>query len=182
MTRRETAKLLAVMQATYPNLHFDDLELALDAWATILQPDDGQQIMDAFSVYARTDTSGFAPNPGKLHSMVESRLNPGLSEGEIVGMLTRAAKNGNYGYLDEYNRLPKLLRKAVGSPTVISMWGTMEHDRLQFVFSNIVKTYNKLLDEDRISMAAIGTNLERLENKQRLDALTDSIVGRVRHE
>jgi hypothetical protein len=48
MRRTDTAKLLAVMTATYSNLKFPDPELALDTWHRILEPDDAQDIMDAF--------------------------------------------------------------------------------------------------------------------------------------
>lgn len=179
MTRDETAKLLAAMRATYPNLHFEDPTLALDAWWRILEQDDGQMIMDAFSVYARTDSSGFAPSPGKLHSMIASRLEPGLTNGEVIGILTMASRNGNYGFQEEFNKLPPLLQKAVGSPSVIRNWGSMETTQLEYAFNSVARAYDRLLAEERISKASAGTSLERLENKRNLDALVGSVVKQI---
>lgn len=172
MTKDETAKLLAVMTATYPNLHFDDKSLALETWWRILEPDDGQQIMDAFSVYARTDASGFAPSPGKLHSMVESRMDPEMTEGEIIGLLTKASHNSIYGAEEEFRQLPELLQKAVGSPAIIRSWGTMEPDQLDYAFNRIIKAYRTWETRSREDKAAIGSSLS-------VEALSRRIVDKL---
>lgn len=167
------------MTATYANLHFSDPELALESWWRILQPDDYTNIMDAFAVYARTDTSGFAPTPGKLHQMISARMNPGYSSGEITDILTMASRNANYGFQEEFERMPRLLQKAVGSPAVVRSWGCMEPSQLEYVFNNIVKVYERLLEEERQTEAAMGTSLDRIEAKDRLDRLTASVVKRL---
>jgi hypothetical protein len=179
MTKDETAKLLTVMRATYANLHFSDPELALETWWRILQPDDYTQIMDAFAVYARTDDSGFAPSPGKLHQMISTRLDPGYTSGEIKDMLTMASRNANYGFQEEFDSMPPLLQKAVGSPAVIRTWGTMEPAQLEYAFSSIVKAYERLLDNERQVTAAAGTSLDRIGTDNRMDRLTSSVLARI---
>lgn len=176
MTKTETAKLLTIMTATYSNLKFSDPELALETWWKILEPDNAQNIMDAFTVYARTDTSGFAPTPGKLHMMVADRQFDSLSDGEVIGLLTLASRNASYGFQEEFDKLPYLLRKAVGSPTALRNWGVADPAQLDYTFKNICKTYQMLVQEEKTAMAAVGTNLERLENKRSVDALIDGLV------
>ena len=182
MTKTDTAKLLAVMTATYSNLKFSDPELALETWWKILEPDDAQDIMDAFSVYARTDTSGFAPSPGKLHMMIADRLSDEIDEGEIMTMLTLASRNANYGFQEEFDRMPKELQKAIGSPTNIRNWGQMSQEQLNYAFNNVVKAYKRTVQDEKIRLASVGTNLEKLEASDRLKALTDSIVQRVKRD
>lgn len=159
MTREETAQLLTAMTTTYPNFHLTDIALALDTWWKILEPDNGRDIFDAFTVYARTDTSGFAPTPGKLHIMVADRQEPGLAEGEILTMLTKASRNANYGFEQSFAELPPMLQKAVGSPTVIRNWGNMDQEGLNYAFSNVIKVYKEFLRREKENNAAAGIAL-----------------------
>ena len=176
MTRDDTKKLLLMIDTTYANFHVKDISFAIDTWWKILEPDNAQNIMDAFTVYARTDTSGFAPTPGKLHMMVADRQFDSLSDGEVIGLLTLASRNASYGFQEEFDKLPYLLRKAVGSPTALRNWGVADPAQLDYTFKNICKTYQMLVQEEKTAMAAVGTNLERLENKRSVDALIDGLV------
>lgn len=159
MTREDTAKLLTALTSTYTNCTFSDPVMALDTWWKILEPDNAKDIFDAFTVYARTDTSGFAPTPGKLHMMVADRQAPGLAEGEILTMLTKASRNANYGFEQSFAELPPMLQKAVGSPTVIRKWGNMDQEGLNYAFSNVIKVYKELLRREKESHAAAGIAL-----------------------
>ena len=165
MTREDTKKLLSMMTITYPNFKLNDPTLAVDVWTKILEDDGAQNIFDAFSVYAKTDTTGFAPTPGKLHMMIENRQNPGFSEGEILTMLTKASRNANYGFEQSFADLPVLLQKAVGSPTVIRNWGNMDSESLGYAFNNVIKVYKELLRREKENHAAVGISLyeEQLE-------------------
>ena len=182
MTREDIKRLLGMMTITYPNFKLNDPTLAVDVWHKILEPDEAQNIFDAFSVYARTDTSGFAPSPGKLHMMIADRLSDEIDEGEIMTMLTLASRNANYGFQEEFDRMPKELQKAIGSPTNIRNWGQMSQEQLNYAFNNVVKAYKRTVQDEKIRLASVGTNLEKLEASDRLKALTDSIVQRVKRE
>lgn len=180
MTRDETKKLLAVITTTYPNFHLNEPALAVDTWWKILEPDDGQLIFDAFTVYARTDTSGFAPTPGKLHMMIADRQNSGLSEGEILTHLTQASRKGNYQFEEAFAELPPLLQKAVGSPTVIRNWASMESESLSYSFSNVIKVYKELLRREKENQAAVGMIM--YEDPQITAYEVKQIVGEQRSE
>lgn len=179
MTREDTKKLLMFMTATYSNFKLNDPGLAVDIWHRILEPDDAQDIMDAFAVYARTDTSGFAPSPGKLHMMIADRKTEEIDEGEILTMLTMASRNANYGFQEEYDKMPRALQRAIGSPTIIRNWGCMEQEQLSYTFNNIVKAYKRVVNEEKLRLASVGTNMERLSASERMQALTDGVVQKV---
>ncbi len=159
MTREETGKLLSLITHTYPNFKLPNPQMAVDIWQRILELDEGKDIIDAFVVYSRTDTSGFAPTPGKLHMMVADRQTPGISEGEILTLLTQASRNANYGFEQSFADFPPLLQKAVGSPTVIKAWGDMESENLSYAFSNVIKVYKELLRREKENQAAVGMAL-----------------------
>lgn len=157
MTREDIKKLLGMMTITYPNFKLTDPTLAVDTWTMLLGDDNTQDIFDAFSVYAKTDTSGFAPTPGKLHMMVANRADPGMTDGEIISLLTFASRNATYGFEEEFQKLPPLLQKAVGSPTTIRGWGVMEQDQLSYTFNTIIKAYKNLQGRQKQEQARLGT-------------------------
>ena len=162
MTRDETKTLIAMIMSTYPNFKPSEMvntKMMIETWWAILEPDDGQDILNAFKVYTRTDTSGFAPTPGKLHMMIADRQAPGLADGEILTMLTKASRNANYGFEQSFAELPPMLQKAVGSPTVIRNWGNMDSESLGFAFNNVIKVYKELLRREKESHAAAGIAL-----------------------
>ena len=163
MTKEETAKLLSVMKATYSNFHFDNPQLALEAWWRILEPDDYQLIMDAFVVYARTDVSGFAPTAGKLHMLIADKQTETMTDGEIIGMLSLASRNANYGSEQEFAKLPKLLQRVVGSPTTIRNWGVMEKEQLDYTFNQMARTYKSLVEAEKKEKAAQGLRLQNIQ-------------------
>ena len=69
MTRDDTKRLLQIVRALYTNWNPDELAVAVDAWSAVLADQDAQVMANALKEYARTDTSGFAPSPGKLIEM-----------------------------------------------------------------------------------------------------------------
>lgn len=147
MTRDDTKKLLLAISLTYPNFKTADLGAVIDVWHSILGTEDAQEIQDAFVTYAKTDTSGFAPSPGILCQMVAKRKTNELTDGEVIGKLTMASRNANYGFEEEFNKLPPLLQKAVGSPSVIRNWGLLESEELNYTFNQLAKTYHRLVED-----------------------------------
>lgn len=166
MTRDETKGLLMAISMTYPHFKPRDLTGAIDIWWRILENDDPQLIMDAFSAYARTDTSGFAPSPGQLRMMIVDRTADVLTDGEIVALLSMAARNANYGFKQEFDRLPADLKKAVGSPTTIRSWGMMEQSQVEYAFNNIVKAYHNVVARRKFDTAVLGLSLGRIQRKE----------------
>ena len=185
MTKEETAKLLSIMKATYSNLHFDNIQLALEAWWRILEPDDYQLIMDAFVIYARTDTSGFAPTAGKLHMLIADKQTETMTDGEVIGMLSLASRNANYGSEQEFNKLPKLLQRIVGSPTTIRNWGIMEKEQLDYTFNQMARSYKSLVEAEKKEKAAQGlriNNLKELAEEKVMQIQDNTVIPFSRHE
>lgn len=149
MTRDDTKKLLLAISLTYSNFKTVDLGAVIDVWHSILRVEDAQEIQDAFVTFARTDMSGFAPTPGILCQMVANRKADEMTDGEVITMLTMASRNANYGFEEEFNKLPPLLQKAVGSPTVIRNWGLMESEELGYTFNQLARTYHRLVEEHK---------------------------------
>jgi len=153
MTRDETKVLLLRMAALYPNFKPSNLALVVDSWYSVLKDKDVQMMDDALTVYANTDTSGFAPSIGQLNALIAKASVAELDEGEIRDYLIRASRNANYGASDEFDRLPEDLQRAVGSSSVIQEWGMMDQTALNFAFDKVIKSYQRGLEDKRSRFA-----------------------------
>lgn len=161
MTRNEVKTLLLRIASTYPNFKINpgSLSTVVDAWFMILEPDNCQLINDALTAFVRTDRSGYAPSPGQLHGLIADAMVTGMTDGEILSILTLASRNSSYGFEEEFNKMPPTLQKAVGSPTVIRSWGSMEPDQLSFTFNRIASAYKTLISREKKDLAINGPML-----------------------
>jgi Loader and inhibitor of phage G40P. len=177
MTKSETALLMAKIEAIYPNFKTVDKKLMVEAWHSVLANDDNWLISEALVAYAQTDRSGFAPTVGQLHGLIVDKLTQPeeFDEGEILHRLIMASRNANYGYEDEFNRLPNTLQRAVGSPSVLREWGTMEQDDLQYAFSRIIKAHRDIINRQKVELAVGGLN-------SRFKELANKAVKEIGHE
>ena len=120
MTRDETVKIIRIMCDCYPNYKPDNLSETVDVWNMMLEEYSYSQISMALKTYVYSDTSGFAPSIGQLiNKLYEVQSPQELNEMEAWFLVSRALRNGYYGAVEEFNKLPPLVQKAVGSPDIL---------------------------------------------------------------
>lgn len=128
MTREETKKILYAIQALYPNYRPENKSAAVDVWCMTLSEYDYQAVSIALKMYAQTDQTGFAPAPGQLIANIYAKSeHESITATDAWGMVTRAMRNSAYHAEEEFDKLPKIVQRAVGSPTVLREWGTREN-------------------------------------------------------
>ena len=142
MTLEETSFLLLSIEALYPNCTFKDATVTSRIWSSMLFDQKAEHIMNALAVYARTDSSGFAPSVGKLISLAEEQANPQLTAEEAVGLVRKAVQNGFYHSTEEFGKLPPTVQKAVVSPQNLRAWAAMDMNEFEaVVLSHLRKAY-----------------------------------------
>ena len=148
MTETEVRQLLAMTQAVYPNYNPPSREAAVNAWLMCLSEYDNNVVMAAFKAYITTDTSGFAPNIGQLLDKLHLIQNPQeLNEMEAWSLVSKALRNGTYGAVEEFNKLPPLVQKAVGSPDNLRNWAQTDSKSIENVVqSNFMRTYSTVVN------------------------------------
>lgn len=117
MTRDEAKKLIIVITYTYPNYKPQDLSMAVDIWADMLSEYSYEQAAAGLKAFIATDTSGFAPSIGQIIDKMHS-LQPKekiMNANEAWALVYKALCNSNYHSQDEFDKLPPLVQKAVGS-------------------------------------------------------------------
>ena len=151
MTRDETIELLMMVQAAFPNYKRPDKTVAVNTWFLMLADYPYQQVQMALKAYIATDTSGFAPSIGQIidkMQMINSHAEQ--NEMEAWSLVSKALRNGNYKSKEEFEKLPDLVKEAVGSPENIHNWAQSDIKSIESVIqSNFIKSYRLVVNRQK---------------------------------
>lgn len=143
MTREETVKIIRIICGSFPNFKPSDLSETVDIWNMMLDEYTYNQIAGALKSYILSDSTGFAPSIGQLIAKVKTIEEPAqLNEAEAWGLVSKAIRNGYYGAVEEFSKLPPLLQKAVGTPDNLRNWSQTNLESVETVIqSNFLRAY-----------------------------------------
>ena len=149
MTREEVKQLLENIQADYPSWRPEiPLGKLVDRWTERLQFFDAEAIQYALIAYGYTDTKGFAPSVGQLLDQLSKSVKTDSALeawSTVYGMM----KNSIYHSVENFNSLPPLVQRCVGSPEVLRQWAMSNESNVQVIQANFIKTYNIEADKAR---------------------------------
>lgn len=165
MTVDDTRKVIATMIACYPNYKPDDMKMTVAVWANMLADYDAVEIGNALKAYIATDTTGFAPSIGQLTAKLNQLKNGDqLNGNEAWTLVYKALCNSTYHAQEEFDKLPPLVQKAVGSADSLKAMATnngFNEDVEKSHFIRIYDTVCKRADE----AARLPMNLQALVQK-----------------
>lgn len=146
MTREETVKIIRIMCDSYPNYKPNNISETVDVWCMMLEDYNYNQISVALKAYVTSNTSGFAPSIGELIAKIQMISQPQeLNEMEAWSLVSKALRNGTYGAVEEFSRLPPTVQEAVGNPDNLRNWATSDYKAIETVIqSNFIKTYRSV--------------------------------------
>jgi hypothetical protein len=147
MTKEQVGKLLMTIQAYYPNYNPPDKKIAIKAWYVMLAEYPENLVLQALRACIATNTSGFAPDVGQIMSKIQTISQPQELDGMTAwGLVSKALRNGTYGAVEEFNKLPPLVRQAVGMPDNLKNWATSDYQTIETVIqSNFLRTYETVV-------------------------------------
>ncbi len=143
MTREETVKIIRIICGSFPNFKPSDLSETVDIWNMMLEEYTYNQIAGALKSYILADSTGFAPSIGQMIAKVKTIEEPAqLNESEAWGLVSKAIRNGYYGAVEEFSKLPPLVQKAVGIPDNLRNWSQTNLESVETVIqSNFLRAY-----------------------------------------
>ena len=142
MTQDEVKRLLTIIVASYPNYKNENMKLTVNVWNEMLQEYSYEEAVLGLKTFIATDTSGFAPSIGQLIGMISKISNvEQLNENEAWSLVRRAIENGAYHSEEEFNKLPELVQKSVGSSSQLFVWATDKDYNEGVVSSHFINTY-----------------------------------------
>lgn len=147
MTREETVKIIRIICDCYPNFKPNNLSETVDVWQMMLDEYSYNQVSIALKAYVTSNTSGFAPGVGDIVAKIQTISQPQELDGLTAwGLVSKALRNGTYGAVEEFNKLPPLVRQAVGMPDNLKNWATSDYQTIETVIqSNFLRTYETVV-------------------------------------
>ena len=159
MNREETLAIMGALKAAYPTFYRDmrreEAEQIVRLWTEMFADDPAREVAAAVKAHIATDAKGFPPHIGAIKtSLCKLRAPDELTEAEAWGCVRRALKNGIYGYMEEYEKLPAVVQRLVGSPSQLKEWAMMDEDTVaSVVASNFQRSYKARAASEREYMA-----------------------------
>lgn len=183
MTREETIELLMMVQAAFPNYKPPDKTVAVNTWFLMLADYPYQQVQMALKAYIVTDTSGFAPRIGQIIDKIQMINSPAeLNEMEAWSLVSKALRNGNYKSREEFEKLPDIVKEAVGSHENIHNWAQSDIKSIESVIqSNFIKSYRLAVNRQK-EMQKLPNDIKAMisENRscngKRIEALKNPVL------
>lgn len=183
MTREETIKVLAVLKAAYPafyrGMKADELNGIVNLWASQFEGDDYKTVGAAVQAHIATDTKGYPPHIGAIKEAIRKITQPDeMSEMEAWGYVASALRNSGYNSVAEFDKLPPVVQRIVGSPSQLREWAMMDSDTVQSVVqSNFMRSYRVRAQSEREYLAlpeSVRELMAQLAGSMAMPALKES--------
>lgn len=169
MTTQETSVIMEAIRLAYQRttvITKSDAEKTLALWSALWADTPYEEVNYAVKTYIMTDTSGFPPTIGQLnHIIAEAKMGNELTADMAWSKVRSAIGNGLYGAKEEYDKLPPLCQRVVGSAEQLYDWAMLDSRGLNVVRSTFLSRYREEMAKVE-EYIALPNNLA--ENRQKL--------------
>lgn len=147
MNKAETAKIIAILATAYPDQYHkigrEEAANITNLWADMFAAEPFELVAAAIKALIATKVDGFAPTIGAVKAKIATLQSPNLiTEVDAWAMVSKACRNGIYGYKKEFAKLPPEVQAAVGSAEQLRDWAMMDAETVQSVVaSNFMRSY-----------------------------------------
>ncbi len=148
MTLEDTKKIMILIQSLYTNFKPEaPMELVTKSWNIVLADYEYTQVERAVIAFARNNTSAYAPSTGQIVDLIHKHENPDeLNETEAWDVVLHALSNSGYHADEEFYKLPSLIQKTIGKPSVLHEWAITDINTVNTIIaSNFRNNYKTML-------------------------------------
>jgi len=183
MTYDETLSIMAVLKAAYPNFYRDmkrsEAEGIVSLWTEMFKDEPAEIVAVAVKAHIVNDKKGFPPHIGAIKEAILKIKRPDeMTEMEAWALVDKATRNAKYGAREEFEKLPPLIQRLVGSPNQLREWAMMESDKVaSIVSSNFQRSFRARATSEREFLALpadVRGVMEQLADGMRAPALPDA--------
>lgn len=145
MNKQETIKIIAMLKVAYPKFFVsedkEERKLQVDTWQSLFDEEPYALVEQA--VKALMCTLQFPPTVADIKGKIALITQPEeTTELEAWSMVWDAIKSANYNSQQNFERLPPVIRKVVGSPNQLREWAMMDSETVNSVIqSNFMRSY-----------------------------------------
>ena len=155
----ETAKLMAVLETAYPMFYAkktqQEREDAIRLWAEMFADEPGEVVAMAVKALIKSRVSTFPPGIGEITEKIQQITQPDqMTEMEAWNHVVKAVGNSAYNSGEEYQKLPPVVQRLVGSPSQLREWAVMDSETFNSVVaSNFQRSYKVRAKNERDYLA-----------------------------
>lgn len=169
MTRDDVIKIMSVLRGAYPHFYRDiskqEAYDTINLWTDMFSNDDASIVAAAVKSLIDGDDKGFPPTIGQVKAKIRLLVRSDeLTEAEAWNLVSKAVKNGLYGAVEEFEKLPPAVKRIVGSPSQLRDWASMDSETLHSVVaSNFQRSYKVVATREK-EIAALPDDVKKLIN------------------
>lgn len=147
MTRTEIIRVLSLLKSAFPHSYKDatkqDVDLMVQLWERQFSGNSAEEVTAAVDALISSRTTGYSPTIGEIKEQMQKLRKPNeLDELSAWALVSKACRNGLYGYKEEFAKLPPEVQAAVGAPEQLRAWAMMDTDAVESVVaSNFQRNY-----------------------------------------
>ena len=183
MTYDETLSIMSVLKAAYPNYYKDmrrsDADAVVSLWVEMFKDDPVEIVAVAVKAHIATDKKGFPPHIGAIkEAIVKLKTSDEMTELEAWALVNKATKNSTWNAKEEFDKLPPVIQRLVGSPQQLRDWAAMDSDTINSVVaSNFQRSYKARAASEREFLALpqdVRQTMELLAAGMQMPALPEA--------
>lgn len=184
MTRDEVKGIVMQVSALYPNWDVGNKVITVDAWTMILEDYAYEDIKSALKAYVKGSGSPFAPAVSDLTNLCTSLQElANLSEADAWSLVSKSLRNSAYNAESEFEKLPEMVQKAVGSASQLRIWALDDHFSESAVAGQFGRKYAQILNrEKQIECLDENARLKLQQLRQQALSTNDQILLGVNDE
>ena len=154
MNNRDANRILGILAANYPDTDTNKDDAAyikkVELWAACFAEEPFEVVLAAVQAYIVNNPARFAPNIGRVKEQIRQLTQPNeLAEAEAWALVLKAISRSGYEAKAEFDKLPPLVQKVVGSPNQLREWGLMNSETVQSVVaSNFQRGYRTMQERE----------------------------------
>lgn len=163
MTKQDAGRIMYALKTAYPTTYVNigpgEFSQMADVWAALFAEYDARTIMAGLQAFIMADTKGFPPSPGQIVDIIHKTAagKKELTATEAWALVRRAVSNSSYHAEEEFDRLPDIVKRAVGSPGNIRELAATDSSTFESVEkSHFIRAYN--------------TELQRMQEQEKIPA------------
>lgn len=154
MTIKETTKIIMVLSTMFPNFKMEKPQETVEVWNWALEEYSYEQVNIAIKEYMKNSDGAFAPSVAQLIHLMEKPNqvaldNSYIDEAEAWSMVMKAVRNSGYHSAEEFDKLPTLIQRAIGSASELKSWALDEDFNESVQNSHFNRRYNELIRKDK---------------------------------
>lgn len=117
MTRDDTKKMILYLHTAYKGFCEDkDLKMVVDVWHDAFKDDDVKLVSKATQNYVNTNE--YYPTIAGIRKQI-NLLKEKETDTDLWALIEKAARNGTYGAVEEFEKLPPECQSFIGSPAAL---------------------------------------------------------------